>query len=46
MMTRWKMVMTMEIVAVGNHIDQSNLMISWTKNGVSSCHLRNKQIVQ
>ncbi len=43
-MTRWKMVMMMEIVAARNHIDQSNSVISWMKNGVSNCHLRNKQI--
>jgi hypothetical protein len=36
MMIRRKMVVIMEIVVARNHIEKSNSVISWTKNGVLS----------
>jgi cytidine deaminase len=39
-------VVMMEIVATRNQIKKSNLAISWTENGVSSCHSRKNQIAQ
>jgi hypothetical protein len=45
-MTRWKTVVTMEIVAVGNQIEKSNSIVSWTNNGVSNHHLRKNNPTQ
>jgi hypothetical protein len=45
-MTRQKMAMMMETMAIGNQIEKSNLVISWRKNGVSSHHSKNNQITQ
>jgi hypothetical protein len=40
------MVMMMETMAIGNQIEKSNLVISWTKNGVLSHHPKKNQITQ
>jgi hypothetical protein len=46
MMTRQKMVMTMETMVARNQIEKSNLVISWMRNGVSSYHLRKNQTTE
>ncbi len=46
MMTSWKTMVTMETVVVRNQLEKSNSMISWTKNGVSSCHPKKNQTTQ
>ncbi len=43
MMTRQKMVMTMETMVARNRIEKSNLIILWMRNGVSSYHPRKNQ---
>ncbi len=40
-MTRWKTVVTMEIVAADKQIEKSNLVVIWTNNGVSNHRLKN-----
>jgi hypothetical protein len=39
-MTRWKMVATMEIVAADKHIEKSNSVVIWTNNWVLSHRLK------
>jgi hypothetical protein len=46
MMIRRKMVVIMETMAAWNQIEKSNSVISWTKNGVLSCHSRKNQTIQ